>query len=600
MTVYDDQILTLPDFSIVFISETVVAVTQHVDKLIETEKLSKVNFNKVVKKGRSTMGVPALNIIVKGDIVYIYILEKRYILSQLFEESINFDNISLLDSSKYLIYKKNEHFFISLKKQNFLYVNPRNIVPRSFLFPVFYFKDVKQERYNEIIRTLSRFNIPNYTSLFEGDLKDDSIAYNSVVYKNDFNNTSPFYFTDDPTIEITTNNRKPIITYGFSRNNSRNYFDVNICNSFDELKTYIKSNLNYNKHYFNHVQPEEISGQLLLRNLQLSLFLPVLFIDFTQLTSINSNEDNQYLNSFINILNLRQKFIPFLYSTYKETRFNNTNTYTQYNNYLIINKKLIVVPIYKELDEYANQSAISMLFDDTCYDFNTGEKYLKQKLFELHSIETMPIFALEGSIIPLFNNEGETKNKVPLEYDIKIFPGESNNYTLYYDEYVENNLIKQSISTFDLNYSLNDLIFTVKTNAHHLMIPKTLNLNFVNIKKDSSVTVKGSKYNLNYIPESKTLVISILEVNNDIEIEIFNNYGLEVSRKEEFLNEKLENFFSNVSCRNKDRVVYKYKIKPFLHESKKSLLNRVDRNTKFIPVKQRKYIHKIIEMYKFD
>ncbi|MFI3328931.1 MAG: hypothetical protein R3Y05_00440 [bacterium] len=602
MTVYEDQILTLPDFSIVFISETVLAVTQHPDKLIETEKLAKVNFNKIVKKGKSTMGVPALNILVKGDIVYLYILEKRYLISTLFEEAKNFDNINLLDTSKYLMYKKNEHFFVALRRDDFTYINPKNIVPRSFLGPIFYFKNMNEMQYNDSLKSFSRYNVPTYASILDNkiDIDEKLISENFVVFKNDFNQQNNFYFTDDPTINIQVNSRKPIITYGFSRNNSKNYFDVNISNTFENLKNYIKADLNYNKNYFNHEDATDRDAQLVLRSIQLSLFLPILFVDFSYLKSIPFDEGNILFKTFIKYLKLRQRFIPFLYSSFKNTRYNNVDSYIQNFNQITVNKQLLIIPIHTEIDPYTNQTPLSILFDDVCYDFISGERYEKERIYELYAIDEMPIFALPGSIIPLFLDNVSARNKLPLEYEIKIYPGANKEYTLYYDEYIENNVIKQSITTFDLKYKNNNLLLKIKTNALESVLPTVLHLNFINIKKDSSVRVNGTKYNLNYKTEDKILTLDIFEINNNIEIEIINRYGLEISRKQEFLEKKLYHFFNTSSCTNKEKIIYKYKVKPFLHEPVDSLMSRINKHTKFIPAKQRKNIQKIIEMYKKD
>lgn len=589
---YEDQILKLPEYTIAFLSDTSLVVAKDIEKTLSFEKMRPLDDSIKIKKIRS-IGTTKFYVTTKTKVTYVVINDKKYILDDILRNAESFENIDLKNTNKFLVYKKGKSSFISLPEDGFTYLNRSNVLLKKQLGNIIYFRDITREELLERVKILFKMNMPVSSIIL-----DDKVIENSdlkdieITYTNDLSPNNNFFFINDNNIKVSNTGVKQVLTFGFSRNNSLNYFDVNMCNTFSDLKHYLTLDFNYNKNYFNNKNYKPSSNEFIVRLTQLNTFLPVMLFDYNKVNDIALNEDDDYLNIIIKYSTLRHRLIPFLYSSFKNKRLYYKEVYKQTISTLEVDNQLLLFPIYAEVDKVTKQRLIPVTLSDIYYDFQTHEKYKHGISNNFFPIDTMPLFAKSGSIIPL-----DVLNKEK-EYEILIFPNKSTEYIFHYDEYVVDEIVRHAYSTFKLDYSNNKLLLTITPHSIDELLPKILYLNFVNIKKNSTITVNGTTFKQEYNQEKKHFLIDVFETNNIIEIEITNEFGLELDRTNEFIDKKLKKFFEHIDCDDKEKTIYKYKIRPYLHESIDSIITRIDKQIKFINNKHKKSLYKMLEMYK--
>lgn len=589
---YEDQILKLPEYTIAFLSDTSLVVAKDIEKTLSFEKMRPLDDSIKIKKIRS-IGTTKFYVTTKTKVTYVVINDKKYILDDIIRNAESFENIDLKNTNKFLVYKKGKSSFISLPEDGFTYLNRSNVLLKKQLGNIIYFRDITREELLERVKILFKMNMPVSSIIL-----DDKVIENSdlkdieITYTNDLSPNNNFFFINDNNIKVSNTGVKQVLTFGFSRNNSLNCFDVNMCNTFSDLKHYLTLDFNYNKNYFNNKNYKPSSNEFIVRLTQLNTFLPVMLFDYNKVNDIALNEDDDYLNIIIKYSTLRHRLIPFLYSSFKNKRLYYKEVYKQTISTLEVDNQLLLFPIYAEVDKVTKQRLIPVTLSDIYYDFQTHEKYKHGISNNFFPIDTMPLFAKSGSIIPL-----DVLNKEK-EYEILIFPNKSTEYIFHYDEYVVDEIVRHAYSTFKLDYSTNKLLLTITPHSIDELLPKILYLNFVNIKKNSTITVNGTTFKQEYNQEKKHFLIDVFETNNIIEIEITNEFGLELDRTNEFIDKKLKKFFEHIDCDDKEKTIYKYKIRPYLHESIDSIITRIDKQIKFINNKHKKSLYKMLEMYK--
>ncbi len=171
---------------------------------------------------------------------------------------------------------------------------------------------------------------------------------------------------------------------------------------------------------------------------------------------------------------LRQALIPYLYTEnynyavngiplIQPLYYNYPQIYdaVDYKNEYYFGSEFFVAPITSPKDQYMNRT-IHRLFlpKGTWYDFKKGRKYAGGKRYvTFYKDEDYPVFVKAGAIIPLADIEKQTNLIAnPTKFNIHIFPGESNNYTIYEDDGVSNKY-KQGLfmmTNIDYNYMQNN------------------------------------------------------------------------------------------------------------------------------------------------
>jgi hypothetical protein len=138
-----------------------------------------------------------------------------------------------------------------------------------------------------------------------------------------------------------------------------------------------------------------------------------------------------------------------------------------YRNQYYLGSQLLVCPILEPKDPVMNRS-IHRFFvpEGTWYDFVTGKKFPGNKKYvSFFKEEDYPVFAKQGSIIPLSNKSNINNTSNPTDLEIQIFPGKSNTFELYEDDGISS-LYKEKfylITSIDYNYMPNNYTVIIRS-----------------------------------------------------------------------------------------------------------------------------------------
>ncbi len=547
-----------------------------------------------IKKSKIAIGHKKFYVIVKNKIVYAYIRERKYLLQDILANTIKYETHDLSVASRFIAYKKPKGIYIALPNPTFTYLNRPNVFIKSSLGNIIYFRDLNREKIVEYHNYLNKTSIPHSSIVIDKNvLSPNDISSNVfVAVKDDLSPNKEFYFISDSEMPIANTGAKPILTYGFSKNNVYNYFDVNVCSCFADIKEFLNNDLNYNKNNFSMTTARQSTPEFTCRLIQMNVFGPISFLDSDKAKVMSKESSEVFMKSINTYTNLRHELIPFLYSAFKRIRLDDRKVYTQEKNYIIVDNQILIAPIYTEVEKITNQKFIQIELDGVYYDFLSHERFSKNIVSRFYSISRMPILVKAGSIIPLVRKPDF------VEYDIYIYPGASNEYVLHYDEYIQDNKVKYAYSILKLEYTKTKSTLTMIPNSIKSLLPQTITLKFVNVKNNCTFNVVGSEYDYNYSIETKTTNLIIKNTDKLIDITMENENGNEIKRNEEFLDKVLIKFFSFIDCNEKEKTIYKYKIRPYLHEPYSSIVSRIEKHVKFLNKKQLKKLYKVIEMYK--
>lgn len=269
----------------------------------------------------------------------------------------------------------------------------------------------------------------------------------------------------------------------------------------------------------NHGGIEE--GELYVRYLQLSTFCPILRFHAARGKYYKREPwlwDAETKSIAADYLRLRHRLIPYLYTeSYNYTKvgtpliqpfyYNFMWTYDDplYRNQYYFGSQLLVCPILDKQDEIMKRTIHRFYIPDgTWYDFMTGKKFPGNKKYvSFFKEDDYPVFAHAGSIIPLSNRSDYNNIGLPTDMEIQIFPGASNNYTLYEDDgttmaYKDGYYLKTSI---DYNYMKNNYTVIIRSvDGKSGIAPDKRNYKIVfrNVKKADNVIVYFNQDKINY------------------------------------------------------------------------------------------------------
>lgn len=208
-------------------------------------------------------------------------------------------------------------------------------------------------------------------------------------------------------------------------------------------------------------------------------------------------------------LQLRHRLIPYIYSeAYRLSRFGTPLLYPLYytdpqmyddplyKNEYYFGSELFISPILNSKD-YVMDRVIHKFYipDGMWFDFITGKKFPGNRRYvSFFRDQDYPVFVKMGSIIPMSYDGDIFGTKPPVNMEIQIFPGKSNNYVMYEDDgetnlYLKNNYVLTSI---DYNYMPNNYTVIIRAlEGKGDIIPPLRNYKFVfrNTKKAEDVTI---------------------------------------------------------------------------------------------------------------
>ncbi len=251
---------------------------------------------------------------------------------------------------------------------------------------------------------------------------------------------------------------------------------------------------------------------LYIRHLQLGVFSPILRFHGARGIYYKKEPwlwDAKTSSISARYLRLRHRLIPYIYTeAYNYTRagitliqpfyYNYMWTYDDslYRNQYYFGSQLLVCPILEKRDETMKRTIHRFFIPDGIwYDFMTGKKFLGNKKYvSFFKDEDYPVFAHAGSIIPLSNKSDYNNTELPTDLEIQIFPGVSNNYTLFEDDgisslYKDGYYLKTSI---DYNYLKNNYTVIIRSiDGKSGIVPAKRNYKMVfrNTREADDVTV---------------------------------------------------------------------------------------------------------------
>ncbi|MEE1011925.1 MAG: glycoside hydrolase family 31 protein [Acutalibacteraceae bacterium] len=253
--------------------------------------------------------------------------------------------------------------------------------------------------------------------------------------------------------------------------------------------------------------------ELYLRWVQLGIFSPVMRLHSTN-NEFAGKEPWNYSGPVERIakdaLRLRHKLLPYIYTmnyrTHTECRAICEPMYYAYpedeNSYNCKNEfffgtELIVAPITEHTSLRTNLAGVNVWIPEGRYtDIFTGRIYKGNKFVKMfRDIETIPVLAKEGAIIPMSVNDRINDCSNPKELELWVYRG-NNTFTLYEDDgdtlsYQNGEYLK---TAFTVAESSNKVTFSIsKAEGDASVVPeeRTYTVKFKDIVS-GNVTVNGA------------------------------------------------------------------------------------------------------------
>ena len=277
---------------------------------------------------------------------------------------------------------------------------------------------------------------------------------------------------------------------------------------------------------------------LYIRHLQLGVFSPILRFHGARGKYYKKEPwlwDAKTLAISAKYLRLRHRLIPYIYTeAYNYTRAGITLIQPFYYNYMwtfddvlyknqyYFGSQLLICPILDKRDETMKRTIHRFFIPDGIwYDFVTGKKFPGNKKYvSFFKDEDYPVFAHAGSIIPLSNKSDYNNTGLPTDLEIQIFPGVSNNYTMYEDDgisslYKEGYYLKTSI---DYNYLKNNYTVIIRSiDGKSGIVPEKRNYKMVfrNTREADDVTVffnSDQINNINTYVDANDFVVELKDI----------------------------------------------------------------------------------------
>ena len=341
--------------------------------------------------------------------------------------------------------------------------------------------------------------------------------------------------------------------------------------------------------------------ELYLRWIEFATFSPVLRLHSTA-NDLLGKEPWKYrkdiCESAKKYLRLRHSLIPYIYTmdyrTHKQgialcepmyyTYPDKKEAYSVPNQYMF-GSELMVCPITSKNDKKTGFGSVKAWIPEGRWtDIFTGEVYIGSKTLELNrEIESIPVLAKEGAIIPLSADKGNGVNN-PKELKILVFSGKGS-FSLYEDDGKTDYDLHNAVTNFSVKFDEGKALLTVSVSqpvGDTAVIPEKRNITFV-FKDIEPEKAECDGYDL-FTDESGNACLTVKDftAQNSANIVIKNAYR----RKSADKKEKIIEVFSRLQGNNilktlkylpfkklNDKQEYSNRIKKsFLSHSVKSLL----------------------------
>ena len=262
------------------------------------------------------------------------------------------------------------------------------------------------------------------------------------------------------------------------------------------------------------------NDELYLRWVQLGVYSPVMRLHSTN-NEFMGKEPWNYSTSVGKIateaLRFRHRLLPYIYTmnyrTHTECRAICEPMYYAYpedenayncKNEFFFGTELIVAPITRPTSPKTRMASVKVWLPEGRYtDIFTGRIYSGNKFVEMYrDLETIPVLAKEGTILPLAVNDRTNDSSNPENLELLVYRG-NNTFTLYEDDgetlsYKDGEYLKTAFTVAEKGNTVSFKIEKAEGTSSVVPQSRTYTVSFKDIVS-GDVTVNGEKV------ESKTV-----------------------------------------------------------------------------------------------
>lgn len=244
-------------------------------------------------------------------------------------------------------------------------------------------------------------------------------------------------------------------------------------------------------------------------------------------------------NAAINALRERHAMIPYIYSMNRRTNkdgialcepvyysYPDEKAAYEVKNEYFFGSELLVVPVTTKMNKTTNLAATEVWLPEGRWtDIYNGRIYNGGKKITMYrGIESLPVLAKQGAIIPLSANDKDNDCRNPQKMKLRIFRG-TNEFSLYEDDGESMNFKNGQYATTALKIreAGRDIYFTIcKAEGDLSVIPekRDYELIFEDISNCDTLTVKvgGRKKNAEIRHECGKTIITLTGVSPESEV----------------------------------------------------------------------------------
>lgn len=237
----------------------------------------------------------------------------------------------------------------------------------------------------------------------------------------------------------------------------------------------------------------------------------------------------------------RHSLIPYIYSMNRRTHedgialcepmyytYPDKKEAYEIKNEYFFGSELLVAPVTCPASKVTNLAKTRVwLPKGTWTDIYTGYIYEGEKFVNMYrGIESIPVLAKEGAIIPLSQDDRTNSTDNPKQMKIRIFTG-NNSFTLYEDDGESMNFEKGQFAKTEMvqKATPTTLSFTIKKAKGDISVvpeKRDYQLVFENVKgaKDISVKVNGRKKNAEIVTKLSRTEVSIFGIKPTDEVSV--------------------------------------------------------------------------------
>lgn len=352
-------------------------------------------------------------------------------------------------------------------------------------------------------------------------------------------------------LDIARDGNRPLIFSRYAGPGSHRYpvgFSGDTIISWASLKfqpyfTATASNIGYGwwSHDIGGHQRGEKDDELSTRWLQYGVFSPIMRLHST-MSIFNGKEPWRYSVEAEQVmkryLRLRHQLVPYIYTMNARNHFEGLPlvspmyyehpeealAYDVPNQYYF-GTELVVAPIVEPMNRHLHVAATTAwLPDGEWFDFFSGHRYTGGKQMRLfRRLDEQAVLAKAGAIVPLGRHQ-EHSNALdnPEHLDIHVFPGASNQFTLFEDDNtgVAHRDGENVETTFELDWVARTMTIAAPTGKQELLPKKRVITVILRGVNEGYIVRDGETLAGEYDPKKQSLTVTLGEVTDTVTLSL--------------------------------------------------------------------------------